>query len=165
MWRRSILYVLLLAVTLFALEMTVLAAAELAYPGGHPDPFAPLEAMMPGQSIDTSAFSLCLFRELRLGRDRRGYCQSSPDDGLSLSMMVSAQTDVIQALSFSGGHFRFGDLVRRWGYPSAITDQGVSENGSRKYLARWTSGAYAVLTPIEPGRLLNYFTLVESLAI
>ncbi len=164
MWRRSVLYVLALLLTaLSAIELIVLGGTGLVYPGGYPDPFAPYEAMMPGQTIGSSALSLCLFDNMLLVRDMTGYCQlHSDNDALLVTIMV--QFDVVQRLSFRGGHFQFGDLVKRWGRPTVI-ETFATESQAVIFHTRWSSGIYAILTPAEPDGRLNYLAPVHYLSI
>jgi len=164
MWKLPVLYVSVsVLLILFLSEMMVLGGMRLANASGYPDPFAPYEAAMPGRSIDSAALFPCRFREMRLVRDMTGYCQLHSDND-TLLVTFTVQFDRFRRLSYRGGNFQFGDLVNRWGYPDGI-ETIATRNGVLVFHARWNSGVYAIINPVQLSMRLNYFAPVYYLAI
>ncbi len=153
-----------IAAALFMSELVVLVGSALRYTGGYPDPFALYEAMMPGQSINSSELSPCRFQEMWLVRDMIGYCQLYPDASPFRLVTIKAQGDRVQRLSLRAYGLFYGDVVARWGMPDVV-EPIVTENEEMIIHARWRSGVYAITSPIDPAVQLTSLTPIYYLSV
>jgi hypothetical protein len=122
----------------------VLAGAAWVYPYGYPDPFAPYEALMPGQPLPPEVDShLCEIQFNVLGPYNSLICDLHPDDDHFLQIRIRVCQGIIQNVMFQARHVQIVDLVRRWGYPKGF---GVIDRDERRYMFHWDSGLYASTT-------------------
>jgi hypothetical protein len=124
MWRRPVIYAIgLLTPALFVVELTVFAGTRLVHTGGDSDPFAPYEAIMPGQPTTALEQYPCQFeRASELDTDAT-VCRIRPGEGIFSQVIVLFHGDRIWQVVFKMEGLRVGDLVQRWGYPDFNENQ------------------------------------------
>lgn len=138
--RKLMLYLVVPQILLlFAAELMVLERMQVAYPGGHPDLFAPYQALMPGQPA--APYGNCAWRYQRIpgAAGEQIYCEVHPGEGAFISVYADVYNSRFVGISFYANDLYVGDIVRHWGWPDLIV-----KNGSQFYV-RWDTGEYAVL--------------------
>ena len=116
MFRQPIIYIPVLMISvLLGVELALLAAAHLLSTGQPLDPFAPYEAIMPGQpSAELSRFR-CVIEKDSQGTN---ICRIHFDGGIFSDVILFSSTeDRITEVTFMANGLRIGDLVDYWGYP------------------------------------------------
>jgi hypothetical protein len=157
MWRLVVM-VAPLSLIFFAAQAMVLAGTRLAYPGESADPFAPYEAIMPGQLValsnypcDPSTTDLYLQNVL---------CEIHPDSGPFVSVSSHIFNRRFVQTSFSSHDLSIGDVVSRWGRPDAIT----TTDGF--FYVLWNNrGLIGIIDPIGPIGRFHYVLPIEYFTI
>lgn len=137
-------YVVVAVLALIALAVTSVGVAMLVsiafFSTEDIDPFAPYDAIMPGQPMTAVARHSCSVSFLPPEIAYRVfYCHIHPRNGPFLAVSVVGQDDTIRALSFRVQGLRVGDLVQRWGRPNVV------QKRKRYYLMRWGEDIYATV--------------------
>jgi len=160
MRRRPIFYMVgFLTPALFAVELTVLGGMRLANTGEYPDPFAPYEAIMPGQPVAALEQYPCQFEKALDREPEPSFCRIRPGEGVFSEVIVLFYNDKIWQVVFKTEVLRVGDLVQRWGYPDFNDDNGV-------YFSLQGHGAMdAVIALRNPMRRFNFLLPVSSLVL
>jgi len=158
MWRLAAMCVPMTLV-FFAAQMTVLAGSWLAYPEDYADPFAPYEAVMPGQLVALSDYPCDPpTTDLYLQSVR---CEIHPDS----SHVVSVSSDIFNGRFvqtwFSGHDLYIGDVVRHWGRPDVI----IAKDDQYFYM-RWNNrGLTGIIEPVGSFGRFHYRLPVERFIV
>jgi hypothetical protein len=106
---------LLVTLGLFGAMVGVLAGTILIYPGGYPDPFAPYDAIMPGQPIAAlDDYSWCDPKHRSLAYNSITICPPFE------IVVAKFDSDTIQSVWFHTETLQVVDLVRHWGTPDSV---------------------------------------------
>ena len=137
-------------------EVAALAVGRLIYR----DPFAPYEALMPGQPIASAS--------------RAGHCDAEPvgdgpefircvahlDDPVFVSVTATGNQDTIIQTAFQVKDLRVGDVVVRWRTPELVTNYRYLV-----YVYWHDDGLFATIHPAGQRERFNYQLLVKVLLI
>ncbi len=151
MWRRPVFYAIgLLTPALFVVELTVLGGTGLANTRGYPDPFAPYEAIMPGQPTTALEHYPCQFERVYAMETEPTVCRLRLNERIFDEVIVQFYGDKIWQVVFKPEGLHFGELVQRWGFPDidAIYPHSV-------YM-HWGETVYATISPIDTRRRSSY---------
>lgn len=159
--RKLILYLVVpLFLFLFVSELTLLEWIRVAYPGGHPDPFAPYEAIMPGHWAGETEDNSCDLRMIYGGYVETVYCDIDYIESPFISVYSSVYEGRIIQTFFGANDLYFGDMLRHWGRPNAVL------NGEHYSVAFWDNqGLYAIIDSGMPIERLSYMLPVERFTI
>jgi hypothetical protein len=159
---RLVLYLLMPPILiLFVAGLTLLGGMRLAYLGDYPDPFAPFESMMPGQSISALEVPPCSFQSIA-GYDGIAIgCEIHPMDGPFVSVSSSISNGRFVYTSFSAHNLYFGDIVRHWGRPDVVVNYN-----HRSFQVIWKDqGLIGFIHPVGVAGQFNYLQPVQQFAI
>jgi hypothetical protein len=145
---------------LFAVQLTILGGTRLVYAGGYSDPFAPYEAIMPGQPTRALESYRCQFERAYELETEATICRIYPDNSIFSQVSVLFHGDRIWQVVFKPEGLSFGYLVQRWGSPDDIA---ASNRHSINLI--WDNSVYAVLSSIDTGKRVNYLLPVYDAII
>lgn len=147
-----------LTLIFFAAQVGVLIWLQLVYPGEYADPFAPYEAMMPGQVITPEA-APCIYRiEYRM--TPMTICRLQPSDGVFASVIAIIRGNRVNATYFIANKLYLGDIVRQWGKPDSIGKLGPN------LIVSWDNQALSgTIRPAMKIERFNFMLPVASFAI
>jgi hypothetical protein len=143
----------------FAMGLMVLGVARLGFAGRDSDPFAPYDAIMPGQSSAVLNDFPCKFYSDSLVQYAPTLCtiRAAQGDIKNVMILVDDQISQVSYVSFISESLRYGDLVRHWGRPDVIRKIGMS------LFLDWGIGVHAVIQLDNPNRQQDYLMEVNSL--
>lgn len=158
--RRLMLNLVMLQILiLFVAQLMVLVGLNQIDAEGYPDPFAPYEAMMPGQWAVASSLP-CELKSVPAYVDIID-CQLQPVEGPFVSASSNVYNGRFAQISFSARDLSVGDIVRRWGRPDLV----VKLNAGSFY-ARWIDqGLVGLIDPVGPFGRFSYMLPVEYFTI
>jgi hypothetical protein len=113
-----------LVLPIYGVVIVTLTGTALIFPDGYPDPFAPYDAIMPGQSIKAlENYPRCHLSPVIFIYGIPGTqsaCRIPLVDAPFYMIDVTADKDTIQSLWFGAEHLQVVDLVREWGTPDSV---------------------------------------------
>ncbi len=159
--QRLVLYLVMPPILfLFVAELTVLGGAGLAYPGEYPDPFAPYEAMMPGQWAVASRELPCDFLIIYRFGDTVA-CELWPLEGPFVSVASNTYRGNFVRSSFSADDLYVGDVIRHWGRPDLV----VKFNHRSFYVLWADQGLIGIIDPVGPVGRFSHLLPIENFTI
>jgi hypothetical protein len=155
MWGLAVKFVPVTIVFL-SVQAAVLVGAWLAHPGESPDPFAPYEAMMPGQSTVVLRNHPCESK-IRSAYNEMLYCETFPTNSPFASVSASIQDGRYILTEFDATNLSVGDIVRRWGRP----DRVWRSNQYAFHLIWSDQGLFGIIDPVGSIERFSYMSRVE----
>jgi len=162
MWKVPVFGALgLIILTLLALELVVLGGTQVVYAKRYPDPFAPYEAIAPGQPVGALQSYYCRWQE-QMMKFMMVYCEIAPHEGPFGKVMVfaSLREAEIQQLTFVAHELYLGDLMLHWGYPYVVETYRRDS-----FIVRWRGGIYAYIAPVRANGQYSYQSPVYSVSV
>lgn len=142
----------------FAAQVAVLVGSRMTYPNEYPDPFAPYEAMMPGQEITVEDVP-CDFI-IRREYDETTSCETYPKNEVFNSVTSSVSGSGFVQTVFSFNHVLVGDIIRHWGRPDSVERLGPN------FVVSWGEhGLNGVIIPVRKVGQLSYMTSVATFTL
>ena len=159
MWRQAVLSVFLpLLLIIIALEMSLLGGMQLVFAREYLDPFAPFEAIMPGQPSGALSQYSCRIEQTPKLIDDLSICRIYPGEGPFYQIVVVFDHRILRIV-FKTERLRVGDLIQRWGRPD------VTRNGRGDFYIEWHKALYAVAAPLSFRGRFSYLLPVDLLVI
>jgi hypothetical protein len=157
MWRLWLVGIRMTLIFLAA-QVAALAGSRLAYPEDYADPFAPYEAIMPGQLVAPGDYACDPPASDLSNQSVR--CELRADSSHFGSVSATILGRRFIQISFRGHDLYIGDVVSRWGRPDMIsrTDQ--------YFYVLWNNrGLMGIIDPVGPIGRFRYRLPVERFAI
>jgi hypothetical protein len=161
--RRLVLICGILLTTLSTLEVVARVVGRLTYQ----DPFAPYQAIMPGEPSSALERYSCKPWADETTSTRPVFCQIIPNAGPFDVVFIDYEYNgVIRQIGFSvqRNRLNLGDLLACWGKPTSFEPED-SDFEMGNIDMHWGKRVYAVFDGIRYGARLNYFVPIEYVSI
>jgi hypothetical protein len=138
----------ILTISAGALIVLTLLIMWVLFPGGSPDPFAPYEVIMPGESARALDMFACI-QDYPPSSQGTYVCRGPSGDELIFSrIQVLVLDGTVKQITFYGESLQVVDLIHHFGQPESITLE------KRHYVLTWDDGTYAFI-PISARRFAH----------
>jgi hypothetical protein len=161
--RRLVMISIFLITTLSTLEIVARAVGRLIYQ----DPFAPYQAIMPGEPSSALEHYPCQRREGGMTGTQTTFCTFIPGEGPFDFVTIEYEYNgVIKQIGFSVQRNRLylGDLLPCWGKPISLEPEG--SDFEKGYIdMHWGKHVYAGFDTLHYGSRLSYRLPIEYVSI
>lgn len=138
-------------------QLAVVGGMRLISAGDYSDPFAPYEAMMPGQPAQIPA--TCSPHLIYGASALEAICFTDCDECAIGSAIAAIYEGRIRDVWFYADKLYVGDVVQHWGWPDRIVKDYLY------YYLLWDNGMRIVIDPVTPVGRFNYLKIVERVLV